>query len=647
MFNFRPCRAGFGLPLYAALALALVASPSRAQTLELPSIVHKVTQTHDRVDMVVNTSRHLVMDKKIPQAQVSNPEIVAVTPLSANKIQIAAKKPGVTQVNLWDEDNQVYTVDVVVFADAQELTLLLKSQFPKAALQVIPLANSVLITGYVDNPDEITKITEIAQDYHPKVLNQVRVGGVQQILLYVRVMEVSRTDLRQLGIDWAVFGGNSIIASGVSGLIQAASSQTQTIAASGGQTLALGVFQGASRIDGLLQALRQNDLLKIVAEPNLVCVSGRPAFFNVGGEFPILVPQSLGTVSIQYKKFGTQLDFVPIVLGNNRIRLEVRPRVSEVDPTRSVTINGTTVPGLRVREVETGVEMRAGETLAIAGLVQQRTEAQKRGLPWLSDIPYAGAIFRVTREQVQEIETLIMVTPQFVEAMECHEVPPGGPGLATCSPNHCQLWCQGRIEVPCNGEGSAGGNCPNCQESGDNLFQGGGGMSMGAGTMEGGAALPPGATIIDEHELIGPAPGRPTPAEPIPPPQAVPPAPTPPPPSAAARRPAETRPFATDQLKPFPASPAGNLAPTAAPRVLPASSRRQPLGAQQTGPAIAGVASSRPAQPPQAPRRPAAESEVRFKPHAVPGGPQQTSRRPQSPSNPPGLIGPSGAAADN
>ena len=138
-------------------------------------------------------------------------------------------------------------------------------------------------------------------------------------------------------------------------------------------------------------------MLKILSDPTLVTVSGRPAFFNSGGEFPILVPQSLGTVSIEYKKFGTQIDFVPIVLGNGNLRLEVRPRISEIDHTRSITINGTTVPGLRVREADTGVEMHPGQTLAIAGLVQTRSEARKqREIPWLGEMPYVGAAFRRT-----------------------------------------------------------------------------------------------------------------------------------------------------------------------------------------------------------------------------------------------------------
>ena len=180
-------------------------------------------------------------------------------------------------------------------------------------------------------------------------------------------------------------------------------------------------------------------------------MSGRPAQFNVGGEFPIVVPQSLGTTSIEYKKYGTQIDFLPIVLGNGNIRLEVRPRISERDDSLGVVLpdaESIVVPALTVREVDTAVEMKAGQTFALAGLVQERTEAINRGLPYLSDIPVIGVPFRKTDNEVNEIELLIMVTPEFVDPIDQCEVPCGGPGYATTSPTNCQLYCAGHVEVP-------------------------------------------------------------------------------------------------------------------------------------------------------------------------------------------------------
>ena len=158
------------------------------------------------------------------------------------------------------------------------------------------------------------------------------------------------------------------------------------------------------------------------------------------------------------------MDFVPIVLGNGRIRLEVRPRVSEIDPTRSVEVGSTTVPGLRVREVDTGVEMQAGQTLALAGLVQTRVEARNRGVPWLSELPYIGVPFRSVRDERNEIELLILVTPELVDAMDAHEVPQCLPGTRTTSSSDWDLFMRGHPEVPnCCPPGGEDG-CSNCRQ---------------------------------------------------------------------------------------------------------------------------------------------------------------------------------------
>lgn len=427
------------------------------------SIIREIQNPNERLELTVNSGRRLTLKQKVREAQVNNPELLDLTALSPNEFSVHAKKAGVTQIILWGEQKQIYTIDVIIFGDAEELTLLLRSEFPKANIKVIPVANAALISGYVDQPEQVSRIMEIAGEFYPKVISNLTVGGVQQVLLHVKVMEVSRTKLRSLGFDWAKVTGGNVIVSGVSGLISGvAGGATPSASAGADSTFSFQIIEGTSAFFGVLEALRQDNLMKVLAEPTLVTVSGRPAFFNVGGEFPILVPESLGTVSIEYKKFGTQVDFVPIVLGNGKIRLEVRPRVSEVDPTRSVEINSFTVPGLRVREVDTGVEMSSGQTLAIAGLVQDRVEAQRRGLPWIGEVPYLGSMFRSVQEQKNEIELLIMVTPELVDAMDAHEVPRCGPGTRTDSPNDWQLFMRGHIEVPRCCPGGAGDGCAEC-----------------------------------------------------------------------------------------------------------------------------------------------------------------------------------------
>ena len=211
-----------------------------------------------------------------------------------------------------------------------------------------------------------------------------------------------------------------------------------------------GIVNDPAGFVGFLEALKQENLLKVLAEPNLVTVSGRPASYLVGGQMPYPQPTGFGNISIAFRDFGTQIDFVPIVLGNGSVRLEVRPRVSEIDPTLSISVAGTTVPGFRMREVDTGVELKFGQTLAIAGLLQQRTVMTKRGIPYLMDVPYLGAAFSRKANKINEVELLIMVRPELVEGMDPDQVPPCGPGMTSMSPDDCDLYWKGYMEVPIN-----------------------------------------------------------------------------------------------------------------------------------------------------------------------------------------------------
>jgi pilus assembly protein CpaC len=416
MVTTRLSATGFRIVLFFLLRLAANRTPrATGQVVGRQPLHFKVTNPVERLEMIVNTSRIIGCDYNIPELMIDNENIVRAKPISTNQIQLSAIKPGFTTLTLFDERNQEHAIDVLVYGDARELENLLMTEFPEASLRVRPLATSVVITGYVPRADLVSKIIRMSEDYYPNVINNITVGGVQTILLHVKLMEVSRTKLRRLGFDWANF--NSFF--------------------------------------GFVDALKQNNLVKVLAEPTLVAVNGRPASFSSGGEFPILVPQSLGTISIQYRQFGTRVDFVPIALGNGRVRLEVRPQVSEIDPSRSVVINNTTVPGLRSRWVDTAVEMNAGQTLALAGLIQTQIEAETRGLPVLGDMPWVGPAFRRVREQANEIELLVLVTPEFVDALDPQDVPPCGPGEMTTSPTDGELYIRGYIEVP----NECGENC--------------------------------------------------------------------------------------------------------------------------------------------------------------------------------------------
>ena len=455
-----------------AIPLAIAAIPASAQTVSGPirgttasvgsggSPVFHVDGPARRLEIIVTNSRLLTMKKKIPRLLVNNEEVIRATPISPNQIQVFARQVGVTSLTVWDEDGEAHTLDVVVKPDSRQLEEILRTEFPDASIRVRPLANSVYLTGYAPRSDMVDSIVRIAEEFYPSVINRIDVGGVQQIALKVKVMEVSRTKLRTAGFDWAYIDGNTAIVQTVSQLITSvaagvpanpvsgAAATAASAAGTGSDTVRFQIVDGNRGFFGFIEALRQYDLVKVLAEPTLVTVSGRAASFNSGGEFPIVVPQSLGTVSIEYREVGTRVDFVPLVLGNGNVRLEVRPSISEIDPARSVTINNITVPGLRTRWVDTAVEMRAGQTLALAGLIQTRIEAQNRGVPWLADLPWFGAAFRRVEEEHNEVELLIMVTPEFVDAMDPEDVPPVGPGQATTSPNDVELYWRGYLEVP-------------------------------------------------------------------------------------------------------------------------------------------------------------------------------------------------------
>lgn len=616
------CRPKLGAPTFANclsfLTLTALACWCGSAPAQGPKrVVHKLESPNETLELTVNTSRILTLDEQIPRAQVNNPDILDLTALSPTQVQIMAKKPGVTQVNLWDENEEIHSVDVIVLPDAQELAMLLRSQFPKAALKVIPLAQSVIVSGYVDDPSQVAPIIQMAEDYHSKVINHITVGGVQQVLLQVKVYEVSRTKLRTAGFDWGVLGGSadSFAVNGIGSLLNTTAATGGAGAATGGaatalgslsaaqsQNLNFGILNGGSTFFGVLDLLTQKNLAKVVAEPTLSTVSGRPASMIVGGEIAIPVAQSLGRISIQWKQYGTQVDFVPIVLGNGAVRLEVRPRVSELDYSNAIPINGTTVPGIKARQVDTAAELRAGQTLAVAGLVQLKVDAAFRGILGLSDLPWVGIPFRKVTDTVNEVEMLVMVTPQLVDAMDPGEVPPGGPGFATALPTNHQLYCKGFLEVP------------NCE--GPNMFgpyPDAHGMFPPVVANDWDEQVPPGATEIP-LQSPGPAPATSPPAKSRgpasqpPAPQTQPPMPMPPRLSDPAgeqesRRPAPRRTAASGP-----------------------SSRRKPAGGS-----LSLAAPAKSDGPPSSILR---NSSNRTKPNASAGGPARKKT--------PGFIGPTG-----
>ncbi len=411
------------------------------------AVEFRVGKPGQRLEMTVNTSQVIKLRRKIPRMFVADPAVVQATPLAPDEVQIAALAPGVTQVNLYDEDGQIISLDVMVSPDVEQLRKLLESEFPEASLRVRPLAKSVYITGYVPRSELVHEITTFAQDYYQDVRLGIVVGGVQQVALHVKVMEVSRTKLRQLGLDWKFVSDNLEVAQGAAGLF----AQSTNPPGTGGDTIRFALFGDTSQFLGYLQALRSQELVKVLSEPTLVTMTGRPATFLSGGSIPIVIPGSLGTYTVEWREYGTRVDFVPMVLGNGLIRLEVRGSVSELDPTRGVELQGFKVPGISERNVDTSVELQAGQSLALAGLLQNRVESHNTGVPVLADLPGVGRFFSRVEEKANEVELLVIVTPELVGPLDPHQALDCGPGQLTGSPCDKELYCYGYLEVPNRG----------------------------------------------------------------------------------------------------------------------------------------------------------------------------------------------------
>ncbi len=452
-----------------------------------------VTRAQDQMQLVINSSKLLELESDIARSVVHNDAMIQVQPVSRNQLMVSAKATGVTQIDLYGKDDQMHTVQVVVMGDARELEAVLRAEFPTSNITVRPIQNAVILSGHVTNDLHIEQAVSIAEQYYPTVINKIELVGMHTVMLHTQVLEVSRTKLRELGIDWGLGTGNDFVGQSVSGVMTSGGS---TFASTGVDTFKVGVVENSTSFFTFIKALRTNNLVKVMADPTVVAIDGRPASFNSGGEFPILVPAGLGQVGVEFREFGTRLDFVAKVRGDGRIALEVRPTISEIDASRTVSISGVSVPGLRSRFVDTAVELRAGQTLALAGLLQTRTETQSIGLPGLADLPYVGAIFRANREVQNEVELLITVTPDFAGPMEACEVPPIAPGFNSHSPSDREFYFKGYMEVP-NPCGPNGQPCGNgCPTPG---VQGGAGPMMMGGMPRAGQNFAQGQGVVPQQ----------------------------------------------------------------------------------------------------------------------------------------------------
>lgn len=413
-------------------------------------LVAEGVDAQGRLRLMVNKSA--VVKTRVPYKQISlsQPDIAIDNEIGPTSILVTGKKAGNTQLIIWDDAGRSQMVEIVVESDLAALKDQMKTIFPTAKIEVSSSNGAIILQGRVHNLQIAEQAARIAEPYAENILNFLEIGGGQQVLLQVQFAEVSRTATSALGVNFGYTDGTSSGGSNIGQIapFSAEAGSSGSISTPGGSpavTLFGGGQVGSTMFRFFLSALRQNNLLRVLAEPNLIAISGQEASFLAGGEFPIPVPQSGGagggasTITIVYKEFGVKLKFVPVVLGDGRIRMNVQPEVSDLDFSNSVSVGGFLVPGLRTRRLATTIEMAEGQTFAIAGLLDSNVFTSKQVTPLLGDIPILGVLFRSVRYERRETELVVIVTPHLVEAMNPDQVP-NLPGENWRYPNESDLF---------------------------------------------------------------------------------------------------------------------------------------------------------------------------------------------------------------
>jgi pilus assembly protein CpaC len=412
-------------------------------------------ETKNLITIEPGKAKKVSFDHRIKKANVLVPDIADVIPLGPQDLLVTGKKAGTTQIIVWDDADHTQIMDIEVSSPIANLRKTLAKMFPDSQILVEDNNGNITLTGSVHDLQTADLAAQVASPYGVKVYNLLEIAGGQQVELKVKFAEVDRQAEKQLGFNFSGIDGVSFLAQNIGknplgilspgGGLPGASIAVPTAvsAALFGQGAVGGIL-----FDYFIDALENNNLLRFLAEPTLVTTSGQQATFLAGGSFPYPVPQTGtgggSTITIQFQDYGVNIRFTPIVLGNGRIRLRVNPEVSQLDYSNSVTLDGTSVPGLTKRTVDTTVELAQGQTFALAGLLQDSVTANNQSMPLLGDVPVLGALFRSVKYQRNQTELVVLVTPRLVDAMNPGDVTPV-PGEKYEDPNRWAFYLLGDL----------------------------------------------------------------------------------------------------------------------------------------------------------------------------------------------------------
>jgi pilus assembly protein CpaC len=438
-----------------------------ACALVAPALVAQGAPAQDSLTLSAGRSQHVESAFPVAGVSVTDLNVADVQLLAQRLVLVSAKAPGVTDVLMWGDGGEVRSLRVEVTLDLAQVEGDLSVLLPGSEVKVVARGGTTVVAGRLARAEQAATLDAYFTARELPWVDATSLAGGQQVSVQVRLAEVSRTGLRELGVNILKTGesffGGSVIGSGSGGPINPISigalagdtalgntpfAFTSTTGVSPGVTLFAG-FPKAD-LEYFIQALSENEYLRILAEPNLVALSGEEARFLAGGEFPIPVVQGGGTsggtsVTIEYKEFGISLRFRPLVLGDGTIRLRVFTEVSDLSEVGAVEIQGFQVPAVVTRNAETTVEMHSGQTFSLAGLLSNKTAGRVSKVPGLGDLPVLGPLFRSTHYTSGETELVLLVTTSLVEPLSVAGLP-ALPGEGHVAPSDWELFYDGHLE---------------------------------------------------------------------------------------------------------------------------------------------------------------------------------------------------------
>lgn len=410
--------------LKAAIAGAVFALAAGAQATSAPAPAAAATAA---LVLEVDRASSIELASPAKSVYVANPAIADVQVGDPRRVVVIGRKPGTTTIHVVRADGAVTAFAVNVLRPLRPALDAVRSRAPNAELHVGAAPKGLSVGGQVATPRQAAAVKKAASQFlegDEKLDFDVGVTGDDQVNLQVRIVEVSRQVSRSLGFSWAALGNHGQTVLGLAsgrdflGGSGALAPLTRSSALNPASTVLFGYHNpsGTVNINGVLDALQSEGMVSILAQPNLTAASGQTASFLAGGEFPVPVAQDKNnSITIEWKKFGVALDFLPVVLDAGRLSIKVRPEVSEISDNGAVVINNIRVPALTVRRAETTVELASGESFAIAGLFQNNISKNVTQFPWLADLPVIGELLRSTRFTHDQSELVIIVTPYVVK----------------------------------------------------------------------------------------------------------------------------------------------------------------------------------------------------------------------------------------